>query len=59
MLIISLHADSGSLGAHSPAVWGIAEMGVGTSSPLSFPEDYQLQILKDLAVGTVLVIQGE
>lgn len=37
MLIISLHADSGSLGAHSPAVWGIAETGVGESLYLISP----------------------
>lgn len=37
MLIISLQADLGSLGAHSPAVWGIAEMGVGWNLYLISP----------------------
>lgn len=62
MLIISLHADLGSLGAHRPAggalqKWGW--VGIGTSCPLSFPENYQLHIRKDLAVGSVLVTWGE
>lgn len=37
MLIISLHADSGNLGADSPAGWGIAEMGVGGNLSLISP----------------------